>query len=73
MSMHPQNFSWQKGEENNKDMFTCKDIMIFENNIGVQQVFFLAPKIMNNLFHQMVFWRVCVYNFLTKWNTLVRF
>jgi len=45
--------------------------MIFENNIGVQLVFFFAPKIMNNLFHRMIFWRVYMYNFLTKWNTLV--
>jgi len=34
-------------------------------------VFFFAPKIIINLLHQMFFWTVCVYKFLTKLNTLV--
>jgi len=36
-------------------MFIYKHIMIFENNIDVQLVFFFAPKIINNLFHQLIF------------------
>jgi len=36
-----------------------------------QLVFFLGPKIINNLLPQMFFWIVYVYNFLTKWHTLV--
>jgi len=31
-----------------------------------QLVFFLGPKIINNLLPQMFFWIVYVYNFLTK-------
>jgi len=37
--------------------------MIFENNIGVQMVIFFAPKIINNLFHEIIFWTVCMYKF----------
>jgi len=37
-----------------------------------QIVFFFPQKVYkNNLLHQMFFWTVYVYNFLTKWNTLV--
>jgi len=34
-----------------------------------QLAFFFAPKSTNNLFHQMFYWMVCAYNFVTKWNT----
>jgi len=36
-----------------------------------QLVFFFAQKSVNNQLHQMYFYTVHVYNFLTKWNTLV--
>ena len=61
----------QKAEEKNKNMFPNKHIMISENNIGFLLVLFFAPNIINNLLHAMFFWTVYVYNFLTKWNTLV--
>jgi len=45
----------QKAEEKNKNMFTNKHIMIFENNIGFLLVLVIAPNVINNLLHQMFF------------------
>jgi len=36
-----------------------------------QPVYFLAQKSINNRVYQMFFQMVYMYNFLTKWNTLV--
>jgi len=46
-------------------MFTNKHVMSLENSISVQLVFF-CPKIINNLLHQMFFWKKNVYNFLNS-------